>query len=171
MRSFERLAALALAVTTSLTAFPGAPALSVVEGPALSAVEGPVPQPGTTDPIALHPVNPHYFVWRGKPAILITSGEHYGAVLNLDFDYRKYLDTLVADGMNYTRIFSGAYVEPQGAFKIERNTLAPRSGRFLAPWPRSSEPGHPDGGYKFDLSRWDDAYFAPEGFHHLRCNP
>jgi hypothetical protein len=144
MRSSERLAALALAVTTSLTAVPGARS----------------PQPGKTDPIALNPVNPHYFVWRGKPAILITSGEHYGAVLNLDFDYRKYLDTLAADGMNYTRIFSGAYLEPQGAFKIERNTLAPRPGRFRAPWPRSSEPGHRDGGNKFDLSRWEDAYFT-----------
>ena len=116
-------------------------------------------QPSVT-PIALHPDNPHYFQWRGRPAILITSGEHYGAVLNLDFDYRKYLDTLAADGMNYTRVFSGAYVEPQGAFKIARNTLAPAPGRFLAPWPRSSQPGHPDGGNKFDLSRWDDAYFS-----------
>jgi hypothetical protein len=160
MRSSERLAALALAVMTSPAVFPTAPALSGVEGPALSGVDRRSPQPGKTDPIALHPVNPHYFVWRGKPAILITSGEHYGAVLNLDFDYRKYLDTLAADGMNYTRIFSGAYLEPQGAFNIERNTLAPRAGRFLAPWPRSSEPGHPDGGNKFDLSRWDDAYFA-----------
>ena len=111
-------------------------------------------------PIALHPDNPHYFQWRGRPTILITSAEHYGAVMNLDFDYRKYLDTLAADGMNYTRVFSGAYVEPEGAFKIARNTLAPRPGRFLAPWPRSSQPGHPDGGNKFDLSRWDDAYFA-----------
>ncbi|MBN2128726.1 MAG: hypothetical protein JW741_04490, partial [Sedimentisphaerales bacterium] len=33
------------------------------------------------DPIALHPENPHYFLWRGEPTILITSGEHYGAVL------------------------------------------------------------------------------------------
>ena len=111
-------------------------------------------------PIALHPGNSHYFLWRGRPTILLTSGEHYGAVLNLDFDYRKYLDTLAADGMNYTRVFSGAYVEPEGAFKIARNTLAPRPGRFIAPWPRSKQPGHPDGGNKFDLSRWDDAYFA-----------
>ncbi len=118
-------------------------------------------------PIALNPDNPHYFQWRGRPTILITSAEHYGAVMNLDFDYRKYLDTLAADGMNYTRVFSGAYVEPEGAFKIARNTLAPRPGRFLAPWPRSSQPAPssvegpgPDGGNKFDLSRWDDAYFA-----------
>ena len=45
--------------------------------------------------------------------------------MNLDFDFRKYLDTLAADGLNYTRVFSGAYVEPQGAFNIARNTLAP----------------------------------------------
>jgi hypothetical protein len=120
----------------------------------------PAAQQAPAAPIALHPDNPHYFLWRGRPTILITSAEHYGAVINLDFDYRKYLDTLAADGMNYTRVFSGAYVEPQGAFKIERNTLAPGSGRFLAPWARSSEPGYPNGGNKFDLSRWDDAYFA-----------
>jgi len=39
------------------------------------------------DPLALHPENPHYFLWRGKPAVLITSAEHYGAVVNLDFAY------------------------------------------------------------------------------------
>ncbi len=110
-------------------------------------------------PIALHPVNPHYFVWRGQPAILITSAEHYGAVLNRDFDYRRYLDTLAADGMNYTRVFSGAYVEPTGAFKIARNTLAPAAGRFLAPWARSADPGYANGGNKFDLTRWDADYF------------
>lgn len=30
-------------------------------------------------PIALHPDNPRYFLWRDKPTILVTSGEHYGA--------------------------------------------------------------------------------------------
>jgi hypothetical protein len=110
-------------------------------------------------PLALHPENGHYFLFRGKPTVLITSGEHYGAVLNLDFDYRKYLDRLAADGLNNTRTFSGAYVEPQGAFNIARNTLAPREGRFICPWPRSDEPGYAGGGNKFDLSRWDEAYF------------
>jgi len=43
-------------------------------------------------PLALHPDNPHCFLFRGKPAILVGSGEHYGAVLNLDFDYIRYLD-------------------------------------------------------------------------------
>jgi hypothetical protein len=114
----------------------------------------------THPPLALLPGNPHYFLFRGKPTVLITSGEHYGAVLNQDFDYRKYLDTLAADKLNLTRTFTGAYVEPQGAFNIAKNTLAPASGRFLAPWARSDQPGYAGGGNKFDLERWDDAYFA-----------
>jgi len=111
-------------------------------------------------PLALHPENPHHFLFRGKPTVLITSGEHYGAVLNLDFDYVKYLDTLQADGLNLTRTFSGAYVEPQGAFNIARNTLAPAPNRFICPWARSDTPGYANGGNKFDLKRWDSAYFA-----------
>jgi len=111
-------------------------------------------------PIALHPENPHYFLFRGKPTVLVTSGEHYGAVLNRDFDFVKYLDTLAADGLELTRTFSGAYVEPQGAFRIEKNTLAPAAGRLICPWARSEVPGYAGGGNRFDLAKWDDAYFA-----------
>ena len=115
---------------------------------------------GAAESIRLHPDNPHYFLWRGKPTVLVTSGEHYGAVLNLDFDYVKYLDTLAKDRLNLTRTFTGgAYVEPSGAFSIAQNTLAPQPGRFMAPWARSDQPGYANGGNKFDLSRWNDAYF------------
>ncbi len=112
-------------------------------------------------PIRLHPDNPHYLLWRGKPVILITSAEHYGAVLNADFDYAKYCDTLARDGLNLTRTFTGgAYLEPAGAFRIERNTLAPARGRFIGPWARSDQPGAADGGNKHDLARWNAAYFT-----------
>src|SRR6476620_11577040 len=83
-------------------------------------------------PLALHPDNPHYFVYKNKPTIIITSGEHYGAVLNLDFDYIKYLDELASKKLNGTRTFSGAYVEPQGAFNIAQNTLAPGQNCFIS---------------------------------------
>src|SRR5262245_30340822 len=95
----------------------------MLAGPILSAA-----------PLALHPDNPHYFLFRGRPTVLITSGEHYGAVLNVDFDYVTYLDTLSRDGLNLTRTFTGAYLEPPGAFHIASNTLAPARGRFLCPW-------------------------------------
>ena len=110
-------------------------------------------------PLSLHPENPHYFLWQGKPTILITSGEHYGAVLNRAFDYERYLDTLQSYGFNLTRTFSGAYCEPVGAFNIEKNTLAPATGDLLCPWARSNESGYAGGGNKFDLARWDSAYF------------
>lgn len=110
-------------------------------------------------PLALHPENPHYFLWRDRPAILITSGEHYGAVLNRAFDFQTYLATLQTHGFNLTRTFSGAYCEPVGAFKIENNTLAPASGNLLCPWARSDVSGYAGGGNRFDLTRWDDQYF------------
>src|SRR6185312_7716976 len=92
------------------------------------------------------------FLFAGRPAVLITSGEHYGAVLNRAFDYKRYLDTLHADHLNLTRPFSGSYREVPGNFRIASNTLAPEAGKFIAPWQQN--------GGKFDLTKWDDAYFA-----------
>ncbi len=111
-------------------------------------------------PLSLHPENPHYFLFRGKPTVLVTSGEHYGAVLNLDFDYIAYLDALKRDGLNHTRTWAGAYREIPGSFNITDNTLAPLSGRYICPWARSGVPGYFCGGNKFDLTKWDDRYFA-----------
>jgi hypothetical protein len=56
---------------------------------ALLAGQGRAASQASSGPIALHPDNPHYFLWRGKPTVLITSGEHYGAMLILDFVFRK----------------------------------------------------------------------------------
>jgi hypothetical protein len=104
-------------------------------------------------PIGVYPANTRYYEWRGKPAILVTSGEHYGAVLNGDFDYRKYLATLGKDRLNLTRIFTGVYREAPGDFGITRNTLAPRDEAFVAPYAKGA-------GGKFDLNRWNPAYWA-----------
>jgi hypothetical protein len=124
-------------------------------------------------PIHLHPANPHYFLWRGQPTVLITSGEHYGAVLNLDFDFARYLEELKAHRFNLTRTFSGAYREVPGSFNITGNTLAPASGRFVCPWARSGSPGASDGGNKFDLTRWDPTYStaAPKPRSRSNCPP
>jgi hypothetical protein len=50
-------------------------------------------------------------------------------------------------------------VEPQGAFGIAKNTLAPAKEKFICPWARSNQPGYPGGGNKFDLTKWDEVYF------------
>ena len=103
------------------------------------------------EPIKLHPASPHYFLWRGKPTVLITAGEHYGAVMNQEFDYLRYFKELKTHGFNLTRVFSGSYREVPGSFNITGNTLAPAKGKFVCPWARSDD--------KFDLGKWDKAYF------------
>lgn len=116
---------------------------------------------GTDGPIRLHPDNPHYFIHKGQPMFLITVGEHYGAVINLDFDYIAYLDTLKEFGMNLTRLFSGIYIENEEGIPWMKynNTLAPRLKRFLAPWKRSLYDGYSGGDCKFDLDQWDEEHF------------
>lgn len=106
-----------------------------------------------------HPANRRCFLFRGRPAVLVGSTEHYGAVLNPDFDGRRYLDTIAADGLDVVRIFSGAYFEKSGDFGIRDNTLAPAPGRALVPWARSAMPGARTGGNLWDLDQWDPAYF------------
>lgn len=111
-------------------------------------------------PISLHPENPHYFLFKGKPFVIISSSEHYGAVLNPDFNMIPYLDALQKDGMTYTRLFTGTYFEKSGSFGIQKNTLAPAAGKAILPWKRSNEPGAVCGGNKFDLDKWDENYFS-----------
>lgn len=103
-------------------------------------------------PISLHPQQPHIFVYKGKPTLLIGSGEHYGAVMNLGFDYKKYLATLRQDQQNITRIFVGAHREPANAFGIQRNTMSPTDEQYICAWEKTVEG-------KYDLNRWNEAYF------------
>jgi hypothetical protein len=126
----------------------------------LAGIVNMAPAAETTKPISLHPQNGHYFLWRGEPTILITSGEHYGALLNLDFDYARYFDALIADKLNHTRVFLGTYREVSSSFGITDNPLAPKPNRYACPWARSDQPGYADGGNRFDLTRWDEAYFT-----------
>jgi hypothetical protein len=96
--------------------------------------------------------NPHYFQYQGTPTILMGSGEHYGAVINLAFDYDLYLSTLQKDGLNTTRLFTGAYYEKPGAFGIENNTLAPSETDLTLPWKKT--------GNQYDLSQWNEKFFV-----------
>jgi hypothetical protein len=113
----------------------------------------------TGEPVKTNPSNPHYYYFGGRPIILITSAEHYGAVINKDFDYVPYLDTLQAHGLNYTRIYMGAMFETFGKF-ITGNPLGPKPRSLVVPWRRSTQPGYLLGGNRFDLDQWDQEYFT-----------
>ncbi len=116
-------------------------------------------------PVSVCPGNPHYFFYRGKPLVLITSDHHYGAVIDKDFNYAKYLDYLARNGMNLTRIYPGGMFETTDKY-LPGNPLGPRPGRQLLPWAKSgqpganpmlAEPGQPS--YKYDLDKWNSEYF------------
>ena len=111
------------------------------------------------EPVKLHPENGHYFLFRDQPVVLVGSSEHYGVLINLDFDYIRYLDETRACGLNLVRVFAGTYRETTGSFNITDNTLAPAPGRSVVPWARSNIPGAADGGNKHDLTKWDPAFF------------
>jgi hypothetical protein len=113
---------------------------------------------GFAEPIKVHPANPHYYIFNGQPTVLITSAEHYGAVVNKEFDYIAYLDSLSSYGLNYTRIYPGFLFEPVGKFG-KGNTLGVKPASLVVPWRRSKVPGYALSGNKFDLDRWDPEYF------------
>ena len=120
---------------------------------------------GQADPIQVYPANPHYFMKDGKPFVLVTSDHHYGAVIDADFDFVRFLDYLAASGMNLTRIYPGGMFEPTDKFATG-NPLGPRPGRHILPWLRSEVEGaHPalaepgQASHKFDLDRWNPDYF------------
>jgi hypothetical protein len=114
----------------------------------------------TNKPIGKHPDNPHYFIYKGKPLVLITADQHYGAVINLDFNYLPFLDRLQEYGMNLTRIYPGGYIEMKDQY-TKGNPLGPAPDRYILPWKKSAEEGaNPNlGKYKYDLDQWDNEYF------------
>ena len=110
-------------------------------------------------PLSHYAPNPHYFSFRGKPTLLVGSGEHYGAVLNKVFDYKAYLKAVAESGLNLTRTFCGGYREIPNSFGIVDNTLAPKPNDFLCPWLKvdDAKPGTYE---HYDLSRWDESFFT-----------
>ncbi len=112
-------------------------------------------------PISVYPRNPHFFYYKGKPILLLTSDQHYGAVVNADFNYVAFLDKLSSRGLNYTRIYPGAYIERENEF-VAGNNLGPLDGRQILPWVKTRTSGAHAvlGGYKYDLDQWNAPYFA-----------
>jgi len=109
-------------------------------------------------PISIHPQNPKYFLFRGKPLALITASEHYGSVVNRAFNYRRYLDDAADKKQTLTRTFL--------LFREQQNTrnpsspIKPESPDFIAPYPRTGPGTAMDGEPIYDLDQWNPEYFS-----------
>ena len=116
-------------------------------------------------PIGLHPENPRYFLYKAKPLVLITATEHYGAVINRNFDYISYLDDAAEKRQTLSRCFllfrelqvfdTATQVKPINP----HSPCKPLPGEYVAPWMRSGPGFATDGYHKFDLDRWNPEYF------------
>ena len=108
-------------------------------------------------PLSIHPENPKYFLFRGKPLVLVTATEHYGSVINRRFDFQKYLSDAAAKHMTLTRTFL-LFRELQ----TPRNPYSPckpESPDYVAPYPRTGPGKALDGEPIYDLDRWNPEYF------------
>ncbi|MDE3202495.1 MAG: cellulase family glycosylhydrolase [Acidobacteriota bacterium] len=108
-------------------------------------------------PLSLHPDNPHYFLFRGKPLVLIAATEHYGSVVNRRFNFMKYLKDAAAKKLTVTRTFL-LFRELQGA-RNPCSPVKPDSPDYIAPWPRTGPGKAMDGEPIYDLDQWNPEYF------------
>jgi hypothetical protein len=109
------------------------------------------------EPIRLHPENAKYFLFRGKPLVLVTASEHYGSVINRAFDFEKYLDDAADKKMTLTRTFL-LFREQQGS-RNPSSPCKPESPDFVAPFPRTGPGKAMDGEPIYDLDQWNPEYF------------
>ena len=120
-----------------------------------------LPESGT--PFSIHPENPKYFLFRGKPRVLIAATEHYGSIINRRFDFARYLADAADKKQTVTRTFL-LYRELQST----RNSYSPlkaESMDFVTPYPRTGPGKAMDGELKYDLDKWNPEYF--ERLHHF----
>ncbi|HWA93034.1 MAG TPA: cellulase family glycosylhydrolase [Terracidiphilus sp.] len=108
-------------------------------------------------PLALHPENARYFLFRGKPLVLIAATEHYGSVVNRRFDFMKYLEDAAEKKQTVTRTFL-LFRELQGA-RNPCSPVKPDSPDYIAPWPRTGPGKAMDGEPIYDLDQWNPEYF------------
>jgi hypothetical protein len=104
-----------------------------------------------TQRLTVVPGRPGLLAWDGTTRVFVGAGEHYGALVNRAFDYRRYLDALAAEGLDHIRLLLGTYHELPGQFNIDGNTLAPDAGDLCLAWRRDA-----DG--RFDLAALDPTH-------------
>ena len=112
---------------------------------------------GEFSPVRLHPENPRVLEFRGKPLVLITATEHYGAVMNRPFDFERYLADAAEKRITLTRLFV-LYRELQTAVN-PYSTCKPESTDYISPYPRTGPGLASDRLPKFDLDRWNPEFF------------
>jgi hypothetical protein len=110
-----------------------------------------------TTPIRIHPDNPKLFEFRGKPLVLLTATEHYGAVMNRPFRFDRYLADAAEKRMTITRLFT-LFRELQSSIN-PYSTCKPETPDYIAPFVRTGPGRALDQELKYDLDQPNPEYF------------
>ncbi|MDZ4763115.1 MAG: DUF6298 domain-containing protein [Chloroflexota bacterium] len=108
-------------------------------------------------PIRIHPNNPKLFEFRGKPLVLLTATEHYGAVMNRPVQFERYLADTAEKGITLTRLFT-LFRELQSAIN-PYSTCKPESPDYIAPFVRTGAGRALDKELKYDLDQPNPEFF------------
>lgn len=108
-------------------------------------------------PIQIHPHNPKLFEFRGKPLVLVTATEHYGAVMNRPFDMEAYLRDTAEKGITLTRLFT-LFRELQTPIN-PYSTCKPETPDLITPFLRTGPGRAKDLEPKFDLNQLNPEFF------------
>jgi len=108
-------------------------------------------------PIRVHPSHPKLFEFRGRPLVLVTATEHYGAVMNRPFRFERYLADAAEKGITLTRLFV-LFRELQAPTN-PYSTCKPESPDYVAPFLRTGPGTAADGQPRFDLDRPNPEFF------------
>lgn len=107
--------------------------------------------------LGIHPKNPKLFDFRGKPLVLLTATEHYGAVMNRPFRFERYLADAAEKRMTLTRLFM-LFRELQTSIN-PYSTCKPETPDYIAPFERTGPGRALDQEPKFDLDRPNPEFF------------
>jgi hypothetical protein len=107
--------------------------------------------------LRIHPENPKLFEFRGKPLVLLTASEHYGAVMNRPFDFARYLADASDKHMTLSRLFV-LFRELQTPIN-PYSTCKPESPDYIAPYARTGPGRAHDGELKFDLDKPNPEFY------------
>lgn len=115
-------------------------------------------------PLRVHPSNPRYFADASGRAVLLTGSHTWNNLQDIwdegrpaAFDFNAYLDFLARHDHNFIRLWRWELTrwdEPAEAGKPARKRVAENH-----PWRRTGPGAALDGGPRFDLRRFDEAYF------------
>lgn len=111
--------------------------------------------PAFADPLAVHTTNPRYFDdGSGRAVYLVGSHtwdnfQDWGSPTP-DFHYNQFLDLLEANDHNFFRLWSWESTGVDTGAAAEHDPM---------PWKRTGPGTAADGGLKFDLTQFDNAYF------------